>query len=358
LQGGAAHVHAADFRLRLLRARPVAGFVPQPQTNPRPRPPGPAGPLVGRRPRDGNEPQPVHADGRLELQLPRQAGVHDRGHALDRHRRFSDVRGQHDLAAGELLQRMVLLLGRQVAVERQDFRVHAGEVVGGVADLAEAGEEREHVAVGECERLAHAVRGGAARAVQHLDGEAAAGAVHDGGAAEVRGHRPGVDRRRHHDRGQVRPDGLADELHHAEGQVGVEAALVELVEHHSPDVLQERVVVEAPQQDAGGDDEDAGVRPGGAVEPDLVAEHVAEGRAVLVRHPPGRGPRGDAPRLQHHDGTGNEVEQRRGDAGGFAGAGRRAEDGGPRRADGGEQRGEGGVDRQRLAGHGYRLTSD
>ena len=93
-------IDAADLRLGLRRPRAVRHFAPQSDADARLRPPGPAGPLVGRGARDVHQLQPVQADRRVVDQLPGQAGVDDGGDALDRDRRLGHVRRQHDLARG------------------------------------------------------------------------------------------------------------------------------------------------------------------------------------------------------------------------------------------------------------------
>src|SRR5207302_62505 len=71
-----------------------------------------------------------------------------------------------------------------------------------------------------------------------------------------------------------------------EGEVGVEVALVELVEDHEADAGERRVVLEAAGEDPFRDDLDAGGGAGAA----LVAGAVAGGAADLLaeqdRHPP------------------------------------------------------------------------
>ena len=58
-------------------------------------------------------------------------------------------------APAELLERPVLLLGREVAVQRQHlqppFLGEPSQFVGGLPNLPQPGEEREHVPVGRVE---------------------------------------------------------------------------------------------------------------------------------------------------------------------------------------------------------------
>ena len=68
-----------------------------------------------------------------------------------------------------------------------------------------------------------------------------------------------VERRRHGHDAQVGPDGLLHQADHAQGQVVFQAALVELVEQHGAGRLQERVVLQQADEDAGRHGQDARV---------------------------------------------------------------------------------------------------
>ncbi len=158
VQHRAGEVHAADFRLGLLRPGAVRHLAPEADAHPRPRPPCPAGTLVGRGARHRQELQPVEADGGVVEQHPRQAGIDHGGDALYRHRGFGHVRRQDDLAARLRQQRRVLLLGRQVAVQRQHRQVAlARQVVERprrLTDFGQTGQENEYVAVALVEQPA------------------------------------------------------------------------------------------------------------------------------------------------------------------------------------------------------------
>ena len=76
----------------------------------------------------------------------------------------------------------------------------------------------------------------------------------------------------------------------AEGEVGVQAPLVELVEHDGADAFEERVGQQLPGEDALGHDPEPRPRPDPALEPDLVADLLAERPAVLLGDPRRRRP--------------------------------------------------------------------
>jgi hypothetical protein len=81
-----------------------------------------------------------------------QAAVDHGDDAVDRHRGLGDVGGEDQLGARTWLYGQVLLVGRELAVERADVeagaRGQAGAAAGGLGDLAGARQEHEDVADG------------------------------------------------------------------------------------------------------------------------------------------------------------------------------------------------------------------
>ena len=84
-------------------------------------------------------------------------------------------------------------------------------------------------------------------------------------------------------------------------EVGLEAALVELVEDHQAHALEAGVALQPPGEDALGHHLDAR----GGPDPPVVAGAVADGLADLLAqqrgHAAGRGPGGEPARLEHDD---------------------------------------------------------
>ena len=98
--------------------------------------------------------------------------------------------------------------------------------------------------------------------------------------------------------------GRAVELHptdQGERQIGEQAALVNLVEEHGADAVEKRIALQALDEDALGDEEDAGVAGEVALEADLPADLAAQRPALLVGDPARRGPGGDPARLEDED---------------------------------------------------------
>ena len=112
--------------------------------------------LVGRGPRDRLDRQPLDLQPRAVAADPRGAGIDDRADPRHGQRRLGDVRREHDAARVVRLEDALLLGRGQARVERQhlDLRRQAPrQRLGGVADLALAGEEDEHVAGAVAQQL-------------------------------------------------------------------------------------------------------------------------------------------------------------------------------------------------------------
>ena len=229
-----------------------------------------------------------------------------------------------------------------------------------LANLAHAGQEYEDAAVrrfdqfascsgcGRREVAALADAGcGCGLRPANLDGVAPPLALDDRTAAEVRRDGLRFERGRHDHDEQLGPNRLPDESDHAEGQVCLQPALVELVEDDARDTFEEGVIADHAQADAGRDDEDARARGGFTVEANLIAEGFAERGAVFVGHASCRRACGDAAGFEHEYQPIPEplvADDRRRHACGFASPGRRAEHdrtGVPQR---GQQLGDNSVD--------------
>ena len=115
-----------------------------------------------------------------------------------------------------------------------------------------------------------------------------------------------------------------------EPDVGVQAALVELVEQHGRDAVERRIALQHPREHAFGDDLDARALADARLEPHAVADGVADALAERRRHALGDGARREPARLEHDDALAARprlVEQRERHDGALAGARRRDEHG-------------------------------
>ena len=212
-----------------------------------------------------------------------------------------------------------MLLGRrQPRVQRQDLgaaQVRAVQHVGGVADLALAGEEHQDVARALGAQLldgledalglvALVVAFGVVRVdqrpVARLDRVRPAGDLDDRRVVEVLREALGVDGRRGDDDLEV---GAARQqlLEVAEDEVDVEAALVGLVDDEGVVLAQRAVGLDLGQQDAVGHQLDQRVLPGLVGEPHLVPDGVAELGLQLAGDPVGDRARCQPARLRVAD---------------------------------------------------------
>ena len=117
----------------------------------------------------------------------------------------------------------------------------------------------------------------------------------------------------------------------AKDEVGLQPALVQLVEDHAADALERRIVLQHAQEQAVGHDLDARARADLAVEPHAIAHRLADRLAERRRHAPRRRARGQPARLLHDDLATPEprrIEQRQRHARRLAGAGRGDQHGG------------------------------
>ena len=151
----------------------------------------------------------------------------------------------------------------------------------------------------------------------------AAGGEHGGQAVEVDGGGHGQD----HEVLAQRP-GVQEER---QEQVGLQGALVHLVQNDGGNPGQVGVRLQAAQQQTGGDHLDARARAGPPLPAHRVADGSAQRLAEQVRQAPGGGAGGDAPGLGDDDaptvvGGGEDPGDQGRDEGGLAGAGRGGHD--------------------------------
>jgi hypothetical protein len=286
---------------------------PHPVADPRPQPAGAAPALVGLGPADRYRHQPRHAGAGVEAAAPRPAAVDHDADALDGQRGLGDGGGQHHPAAAArlALKRRALAGEGQGAVEwaYRDLRVAARQQSPHAADLAGARQEHQRVALCLVQCLAHQRRGcclepGSRPSPRPLqpagfDREHPALALDHRGIAHEPRHRTGLQRRRHRQQTKVGAQRRLRLQRQRQPQVGMDRALVELVEQHRRDPRQRGVRLQHPGEDPLGHDLDAGGTPDPALAPDAVADSRTHLFAQHGRHPLGGGPRGDPARLQH-----------------------------------------------------------
>ena len=329
LQNHARERAAQDFRLGKARTRRVIGLRIEAHADAVLHAPAASRALVGIRLRDLldlEERRPVAR--RIALDA-REPGVDHVADARDGERGLGDVGREHDASAARRGERALLLLGRQARIQRQDLRHRAprtapqvgAQPLGGLANLALAGKERQDVA-GTCapqvarrvdDRLLDVllVVGGlvlevaSACAVADLDRVQPAGHLDDRRgmrvvAAEMAREPLGVERRRRdHELEVVAP--RQQLLQVAEQEVDVEAALVRLVDDDRVVGQEVAVAARLGQQDAVGHHLDPRARRAPVGEAHLVADRAAERAAHLLRDARRDAARREPPRLRMPD---------------------------------------------------------
>ena len=316
--------------------------------------------LVGGGLRDLDGFEAGHAAGGVEAGRAAEAAVHHHADALDGETRLGDVGRDHHLAPplGAGFDGPVLLLGREIAEEGVEVHVVRHIVLQArlrAADLARAGEEDEHIAVRFAQGRLHLRRHGGLDAVLdglvpvvHVDRVAAA-LTFDERRVQQFGDGTGVERGAHHEDAQGGPQHLAGLKGEGEAEVGLQVALVKLVEQHGPDALQGGIVLQHAREDAFRDDCNPGLVAHLRVHPHPVAHGLTGLLAHLLRHEAGGGAGRQAPRLQHEDFVVAQpvlAQQPRGDARGLAGTGGGLQHGLRGIAEGGLQVWQDGVDRK------------
>ncbi len=142
---------------------------------------------------------------------------------------------------------------------------------------------------------------GIAAEIARLDREGAALAGDDGSVAEKLRNPRAVERRRHRQDAQVIAQAALAVEREGKPQIGIERALVELVEQHRADAGKLGIIEDHAREHALGDDLDARLRPRFRDHPRAQSDAFADALATRSAPCARRRPRGDAARLQHQD---------------------------------------------------------
>ncbi len=297
--------------------RRVLVFRPEPVADARCHAPGAARPLRGRGLRHADRRQARHPGTRIEAGHARETGVHHRAHPLDRQAGLRDRRGEHHLPGSGGRGRERLVLHRLPHGTEQ--RVHpclAWQVVqepSRSADLGGARQEDEHVARFAGQRVAnrarrHALGGlaGTGRLPADLHRIRPPLAGDHRRIVEQGGDRGAVECGRHHEQPEVGAQERARLQHEGEAEVGVQRALVELIEDDESVCLERGIVLDKPRQHSFRHHLDARARRHAGVEPHAVSDSGADRLRQHRGHPLCRCARGQTPRLQQRDSAAGE----------------------------------------------------
>jgi hypothetical protein len=201
----------------------------------------------------------------MKARLTGESAVDHGANPFDGEARLRDVRCEHDalFTATARAQDTILLADRHAAVQRQDpdgFSNGGHETFASSPDLGTAGQEREYIALGFVQRALHlggyrvgrVARRGAV-AVENRDGVDTSLAANDRGSPQESGDRFGVQSCGHDQDAQVLSKGAHRVERQCQSQVGVKAALMELVENEQSHAGELRVALDTPGQYALGD---------------------------------------------------------------------------------------------------------
>ena len=286
--------------------------------------------------------QMLHRPGRIEPHGARPPGIDDGRDVRQRQAGLGHGRGQHQLAPAGRRRRQGRLLGGGglVTIQGQDhhIRVQARlrQGAGKPPDLRDAGQEHQNAARGFGERPMHGrlpMRDGApvlrrARGIGPMvqaDRMTATGAHEHRRITEQPGIRCAVHRRAHRQQAQVLAQCRAALQRQRQAQIGLQAALVALIEDHQTVIGERGVALDETRESAVGHDLDACRRPHALFQPHPITHGFADRFPALLGHAPRRHDGCEPSRLDHQDAPAGEpgrVKQRRRHLRGLAGAGR------------------------------------
>ena len=239
--------------------------------------------------RDAHRLEPRHAGARREARNARQPAVDHDANAFDRQARFGDRGGEHDLAPPVGIRTKRAILHRPARSRRRAAMTIARRArarsssARDATDLAGAGQEDENVAGvvakrardGRRHRRLDARRWRAASTYRVSTGNARPSLVMIGASPSSSATGP--------------PSSVADMTStrrssrtsacvcsvEREAEVGVEAALVKLVEDEKADAVERRIALQAAREHAFGDDLDARARADARVATHAIADRLA-----------------------------------------------------------------------------------
>ncbi len=344
VQGQVRQVGFQDFRAGEGRQGAGLRLVPQAVADPRLGAAGPAPALVGGGARHPHRLQPGQAAGRVEARHAGQAAVNHHPHALDGQAGLGDRSRQHHLAAAGLGGRNgAVLLGRvQRAIQRGDVDIRPPQPLAqhrlGAPDLALARQEDQQAAAlldqGPLDGPDHALLQSqtvVAAKVARVDREHPPLALDDGRVAQQGRNPSPVEGGRHHQDLQVLAHQPLSVAGQGQAQVGVEAALVELIEDHRRHAVQARIVENHPGEHALGHHLDPGSSRDLRLQSHAKTHRLADALAQALGHPRRRRPGRQPPGFEHDDLTAGHprlVQQGQGHDRGLARPGRRDQHGG------------------------------
>ena len=298
-----------NLRPVLQRQAAMQRLGPEPDCNTGFGSPGAAGALFRCRPADPLGGQPAQPGAGIKPRRAAKPAINDNPHARHGERCLGNRSCQHNFPAGRGRQRPVLLSRGQFAMQRQHLHIQPREAFGRAANLAPARQKGQHIARICPQRVADGIGHGLgqfprisqfARAVGDGDGIGPPHAL-DHRRAQQRGKSRAIQRGAHRQQPQFRPQIALHIEAERDGDIGVEVALMRLVEEHRRHAIQPGVGLQAPHQQALGHHLHPHGGAGHTVEPGGQADALAQRLAQQFRHAPRGGAGGHAAWLQHQN---------------------------------------------------------
>jgi len=210
--------------------------------------------LIGGRSARLDGAQSAHAAAEIHLGLSATSGVDHYTDPVDGDAGLRDRSGEDHLSSPLRigLKGQVLLIGREHPVKWSEHHVVTQAAIQPplcLEDVAGAGKKHEYITAVSAERVDHGVghltvgvATGCRRTVDRGDGKTATLGADHCCRAELLGQRRGVQRCRHDEQLQIGAEGIDGVEREREGGVGVNAALVKLVEDHNSHAFERRIV--------------------------------------------------------------------------------------------------------------------
>ncbi|VVO27028.1 hypothetical protein PS708_04679 [Pseudomonas fluorescens] len=347
LQSQAGQVGGEDFRTAVGGQAFVLVFGPQAITHARLQAPCSTGALGGAGAGNALGIEAGHAASGVETRHPRQPGVDHDAHAVDGEAGLGNVGRQHDLAFadGRRVDGGALSVEVQFAMQRAQHHIRAlaegvSQLLVDPANLRLPRQEHQHAAgfvLQGVENSLHHTRfdeftGLVGAAPAHLHREHAPFAAQDWRVVQQPGQAFAFEGGRHQQDFQrlIIAKEFAAVQAQGQRQVGVEAALVKLIEDQQAHAVQRRIVLQAAGEDAFGDHFDARIGADLAVQTNAIADGFTDFFTQLAGQTLGRRAGCETTGFEHQDGLPGQpglVQQGQGHAGSFTGAGGRFQHG-------------------------------
>ena len=236
----------------------------------------------------------IDAAFRIEAKDLLQSAVDHIGDSFDCERRLRDIRRQNYFAPRCRRESALLRIDVESSMQRKNERVDVRQLRACALDLTRPGKEHERVAG----RVAYRI-GDRCRAIANLDGESRCLDVEDARVVEVVRHDAGVDRRRHHDHGEVIAR-LRCLLDQREGEIGVDASLMKLIEYDDAKVGEQRIGLQSRREDPFRCHEELRSSGEAALESNLPSDLAADGPSAFNRDASRQRARRHTPRLEQN----------------------------------------------------------